>query len=329
MKRAIVALVVVVAQFVASVAVAAPHRVLVMRAEGTADAATRTSVDSHVLRLAKHIDGTIEEGEITLTEAAAAVGCNPGEPTCKGDLLATLGVDEIVATTVTATPTGFNVTIRRISSGDTRAAQTTITAGTAPDAKLDTDIGPLFGVVATGPGPDTPVANTPQPAPQPQTTPAVQTSPAEHPDVAQPPPPVAESGPIDPTVTAAPNGAVTQPADTAQSRRLPKIGMAVGGGLVLLGFLMWGKASDVQGEIDNLDEPRTPADFRHLRDLEKEGDDAAGGGNFFFLTGAVLGGVSAYFYWRAGKTASAQTARIAPTAFPGGAGVTLTLGGMP
>lgn len=326
MKRAIV-LVLVVAQFVAPVAVAAPHQVLVMRAEGTADAATRTSVDSHVLRLAKHIDGKVEEGEITLTEAAAAVGCNPGEATCKDDLLATLGVDEIVATTVTATPTGFNVTVRRISRGDARAAQTTLSAGTPPDARLDTDIGPLFGVVAAAPPPDTPVANTP--APQPQTTPAVQASPAEHPEAAQPPPALAEPAPIAPTVTAAPNGAVTQPAEGARNRRLPKIGMAVGGGLVLLGFLMWGQASDVQGEIDDLDEPRTPTDFRHLRDLEREGDDAAGAGNFFFLTGAVLGGVSAYFYWRAGKTASTQTARIAPAAFPGGAGVTLTVGGMP
>src|SRR5687768_5316067 len=89
--------------------------VLVLRSEGTADTPSRTSVDTHVLRLAKNLDGKVEAGDITLTEAAALVGCNPSESACKDEVLATMGVDEVVATTVTATPSGLNVTVRRIT----------------------------------------------------------------------------------------------------------------------------------------------------------------------------------------------------------------------
>ena len=88
----------------AQVALAGPHQVLVLRSEGTADTSSRTSIDSHVLRLAKNLDGKVEAGDITFTEAAAVVGCNPSDAGCKDEVLSTLGVDEIVATTVTATP---------------------------------------------------------------------------------------------------------------------------------------------------------------------------------------------------------------------------------
>ena len=307
---------------IAHVATAAPAQVIVLRAEGTADAPTRTSVDTHVLRLARHIDGKVEPGEITLTDAAALVGCDASEASCKDLVLTTLAVDEIVATTVTATPTGYTVTVRRITkSGAPRAAQTTVASGQSPDARLDTDVGPLFGVIAA------PAVASVERRP-------VEPAPAPAPSQPAPPPPAPEGVQASPPasgVTAAPNGAVVQaPADGPSSnRRLPKIGMGVGAGFVVLGFIMWSQASDVQGQIDDRPEPRSPTDFQDLRDLEQKGDDLAGAGNLFFLAGAALGGVSAYYYVKAGKAQSAQTARIAPTAFPHGGGVTLTLGGLP
>lgn len=315
---------------IARVAVAGPHSVLVLRSEGTADTSSRTNVDTHVLRLAKNLDGKVEAGDITLTEAAAAVGCNPSEAACKDDVLSTFGVDEVVATTVTATPTGLNVTVRRIGkTGAPKAAQTTIPSGKSPDAKMNADIGPIFGLVAPAVVDDKPppVADqkpAPQPAPPPP--PPVTTTTA-------PPPRVADSQTTAPTpdVTAAPNGAVTPaPTDDGRPRRrLQKIGMGVGGGFVLLGILMWMSAADVQDQIDNKPPPMSPRDIQELRDLEQRGDEIAGAGNLFFLVGAGLGGVSAYYYWKAGKQANPTTARIAPTAFPGGAGITLTLGGAP
>jgi hypothetical protein len=308
----------------AQVALAGPHQVLVLRSEGTADTSSRTSVDTHVLRLARNLDGKVEAGDITFTEAAAVVGCNSSDAACKEEVLTTLGVDEIVATTVTATPTGLNVTVRRIGKhGAPKAAQTTIPAGKSPDAKLDADIGPMFGLAAA-PAPVDRVE--PKPAKQPPRPPATTEQP-------NPPPRVAvednSTAPMN-DVTAAPNGAIApHPEGAPPSRRLQKIGMGVGGGFVLLGMLMWLSAADVQSEIDDKPEPTSPADFAKLRDLEKQGDDIAGAGNLFFLIGAGLGGVSAYYYWKKGKAGSAQTARVAPTAFPGGGGITLTIGGAP
>jgi hypothetical protein len=328
MTRALVVALLCVAQ----IAVAAPRSVLVLRAEGTADTASRTSIDTHVVRLSKNIEGKVEAGDITLSEAAAAVGCNASEPACKDDVLTTFGVDEMIATTVTATPTGLNVTVRRIARGNTRAAQTTIPSGKAPDAKLDTDIGPLFGVVAAAPPPEA----KPVPVPQPATAPAPPPI-ASQPEPAQPASPTgpatttvpAPTAPPATTVTAAPAGVVMQPAPEGRSRRWQKVGMGVGGAFVLLSFIMWSQAADVQKQIDELEDPRSHAELDDLRALEKRGDDLAGGGNLFFLTGVALGTASAYLYWRAGKSSSAQTARIAPAAFPQGAGVTLTIGGMP
>jgi hypothetical protein len=301
----------------AQVAMAGPHQVLVLKSEGTADTASRTNIDTHVLRIAKNVDGKVEPGEITFTEAAAVVGCNPSDPPCKDEVLTTLGVDEIVATTVTATPTGLNVTVRRISKkGPPVAAQTTIAAGKPADAKLNADIGPMFGLTVAPPPAEPPVVDKTAPAKQPP----------------PPPPPRVADQSTEPLndVTAAPNGAIAPPPEgPPRSRRLQKIGMGVGGGFVLLGILMWASAADVQGQIDDKPEPSSPADFNELRDLEKKGDDIAGAGNLFFLVGAGLGGVSAYYYWKAGKQSNAQTARIAPAAFPGGGGVTLTIGGLP
>lgn len=318
MKRAVViALVVLV-----NAAHADPRQVLVLRSEGTADVASRMSVDTHVLRLAKSIAGKVEAGDITLTEAAAAVGCNSSDAACKDDVLATLGVDEIVATTVTSTPSGLNVTVRRISKGSApNAAQTTLASANAPDAKMNADIGPIFGVRLAA----TTLA-------EPATTPEPQPLPVEPTPTAQPAPPVspadASSAPISETVTAAPTGAVAPAAveGKAPSRRWQKIGMGVGAGMVVLGMVMWAQAAGVQSDIDAA-EPTTHAEYQALKDLERRGDDLAGGGNFFFLGGAILGGVSTYYFVKKGRAAATQNARVAPAVFPHGAGVTLTFGG--
>jgi len=331
MKRVLV----MALMFLAHVASAAPRQVLVLRGEGTADASSRTTIDTHVLRLAKNIDGNVVAGDITLTEAAALVGCNPSDAACKDEVLSTLGVDEVVATTVTATPTGLNVTVRRIAKGSApKAAQTTIPSGKSPDAKLDADIGPMFGLTAPAvvePPVTAPPTTTVPPTTAPPTTTTTTTPPATTATTTPPPRPVAavdnSTAPMN-DVTAAPNGAVTQQPEGKPRRRWQKIGMGVGGGLVVLGVVMWAQAASVQADIDDRPEPVSPRDFKELQDLEKRGDDLAGGGNFFFLVGALVGGVSTYYYVKAGRR-STQTARITPMAVPGGAGVTLTLGGAP
>ena len=123
MKRALVALLLVFT----TVAYAGPQQVLVLRAEGAANASSRTTVETHVLRLAKHLDGKIDAGDITLSDAAAAAGCNSADAGCKDEILATFGVDEIVTTTVTPTSAGgLTVTVSRLQKGAApRAAAST------------------------------------------------------------------------------------------------------------------------------------------------------------------------------------------------------------
>jgi hypothetical protein len=302
----------------ATLAHAGPRSVLVLRAEGTADTASRTSVDGHVLRMAKHLDGKVDAGDITLSDAAAAAGCNAAEASCKDEILMTFAVDEMVTTTVTAGPNGqLNVTVRRLSKGTApKTAQTTLSSARAPEAKLDNEIGPLFGLAAT----QKPVEK-----------------PAEKPAEPPPPAPVDTAPPL--VTTAQPPVATTEPAamqpqpqpmapeGVAPNRKKEKIGMAIGGGVALLGILMWSAASSKQGEID--DAPaNTPADFAHLQELEKDADGLAGGGNLFFVGGVIIVGVSSYLYWRKGRQARTQTtAVLAPTMFPHGAGLVLTFGG--
>ena len=58
----------------ASVASADARHVMVLRSEGNADAATKTKVDTQVLKLAKNLDGNVEAGDISYADAAAATG---------------------------------------------------------------------------------------------------------------------------------------------------------------------------------------------------------------------------------------------------------------
>lgn len=316
MKRALVSLLLVVS----TVAHAAPHTVMVLKSEGTADAANRGVIETHVTRLAKNIDGKVETGDITLSDAAAAAGCNAAEATCKDEILATFAVDEMVTTTVTGTSAGgYTVTVRRLQKGKApKTAASTLPAGKPQQAKIDQDIGSLFGVTVA----PAPVTAQPEPVKQPDPPPATTT-------------PATTTAPLDPyadTTNPNPTGVVQQPMTAQQtdaprpSRTLQKVGMGVGAGLVLLSFVMWTQASSKQDEIDNAP-ANTPADFMRLRDLESEADGLAGGGNLFFIAGVVVGGVSAYYYWKKGRQARPQTARVTPTVFPHGAGLVLSFGG--
>lgn len=311
----------------ATVAHAAPHQVMVLRAEGTADAATRTTVEAHVLRLARHIDGKVEMAEITLADAAAAAGCSAADAACKDEILMTFAVDELVTTNVSAGKNGqVTVTVRRLTRGAAPKAETSTLPASAPQAKLEADIGPLFGLARR---PERDVTDKPADPNVTDTPAAHELSPTDAPPAETESPPAVPvdpyASPNEPTALAAP---LTDPSEPPPpNRRLQKIGMGVGAGLVVLGVLMWSAAADKQEQIDSAPVD-TPTDFMRLRELEREADGLAGGGNLFFLGGAVLGGVSAYYYWKKGKTARQQAAiRVTPTMFPHGGGVVLSFGG--
>src|SRR5439155_23846920 len=149
------------------VASAESRHVLVLRAEGNADAGARSKVDTQVLKLAKNIEGNVEAGDISYADATMAAGCpSPTDPACKDEVLATMGADEIVVSTVSNGPGGeLKVSVKRLAKGSaSREASTTVPGGQPPDAKMNADIGPMFGLVGA-PKP-APVAET-HPAPMP------------------------------------------------------------------------------------------------------------------------------------------------------------------
>ncbi len=328
-------LVILAALSATRVAAADPHHVLVLRSEGNADAGTRSKIDTQVLKLAKNIEGNVEGGDISYSDATTAAGCaNPGDAACKDDVLATMGADELVVTTVTTAPGGeLKVDVKRLAKGQAPKEATATVPAATPDAKLDADIGPMFGLAAPTPPPAPVVAKEPakEPPPVEKPKPAPVPTPAAEPTHTAAPARTAQVGqPGGTDVTAAPNGQVVPTTEGEPgSRRLEITGMAVGGGLALLGIVMWAEADSTQSQINSAP-TRSPKDFQNLQDLESQGDTYATLGNVMFIGGVAVAAVSTYFFFRDRHSDHrAQQARIVPTVFPHGGGLTLSFGGRP
>ena len=305
MKRAIASVLLLA---MTATAAADPHKILVLQTEGRADASTRAKIDTALVRLASSPGKDVSPGEITFTDAAAAVGCNAGLPACRDEVLGMLTVDEVVYAITALKPGGTEIEVHRVARGGvTRDAKMILATG-QPVGSLD-GIAPLFAeakpaepVAVTPPGPGD--ARPPEPLP-------TVVEPTPSPIVTQP-------------------RLQTQPVDEGPSRsRLPLIGMIGGGVSVTVGFLMWGEAQTIQEEVDT-HPTATAAQLDDLKNLEKSGDTYASLGNLLFLSGLAIGAVSTYFFIRDRSRARAlQSARIAPAVFDHGGGITLTIGGSP
>jgi hypothetical protein len=304
-------------------AAAEPRKVLVLQSEGRADAGLRARIDAAVARLAAAAQLQASAGELTFTDAATAVGCRPDAPRCKDEVIGMLSVDEIVLTTVTPKPGGVEIAVQRVARGGAaRDATMLLATGASPD-KLDA-IAPLFSEprgAARGPASGVP-------APAPPAAPAIAPAPS-----AEPAPVVPAPTAVAPAPPAVPETAPTGSAPLAdqpapRDRRLELAGMIGGGSMLALGVVLWGAASSTQDDI-NQAPTRTRQDLANLRDLESRGDVYAAAGNVLVVTGVVLGGIATYLYLRDRRAAGAQTARLVPTVLDHGAGLVLTLGGMP
>lgn len=297
-----------------------PRKTVVLQSEGRADPALRAKIDAAVLKLARASDPAATAGDISYSDAAAGVGCKPEEKSCKDDVIGMLAVDEIIYTTVTPKPGGNEIAVHRVSKGGaSREAQMILPAGQSPES-LD-GIAPLFG--------GTPGAGTAKTTGGSHAT-SDTTAP---PSTDTTPLPATDTGPTSPTETAPTGGMPAQPISSVYEpdehngrRRLELVGMIGGGSFVLLGFLMWGKANSIDGEIKNAPD-RTAMDLQHIKDLETRGDSYANWGNVFFLAGAAAAGVSGYYYFKDRKAQRARTAAVTPTVFDHGAGLVLTIGG--
>lgn len=299
---------------------AEPRKMLVLQSEGRADGKIKVQVDAAIIKLAKTTDAEISPGDISMTDAAAAVGCQIEAVGCSDQILQMLSVDEVVYAVVTPKPGGNEVVAYRIGKGGTkREAKSTILNGKPAD-KID-GVAALFLQSTTNSlppaGTSTPVVEPPvmtnEPLPPPVTT----------------VPPESTTTTTTTTTTVQPLPLPPQYDDQPQPKsKWPLIGTVAGGGLVLLGFACWGKASSIQSDID-ASPTNTTADLKHIKDLEKDGDGFAGLGNVMFIGGAVLGGIGAYYLIKQRRSSSTTTARIQPTAFDHGAGIALTIGGSP
>lgn len=321
MRNAIVAALVLASAGLA----AAETKIMVLQSEGRTDANTRKKVDAAIIKLAKTGPDPVTPSEITYTDAAAMVGCKPEDASCKDEVLGTLAVDEIIITTITPKPGGLEVNVKRVAKGGATRDATTVVPADKPD-KLDA-IAPLFGgkaVATTTPPPPTEPPPVIGPTPPPTTPPPV-TEP-------KPQDKLPELKPEDKKPITDPVKPLPEPVGSTDDRRVRNRrrlvigGMAGGGGLVLLGFILWGSASSVQGDIDNF-QVRSASDLVELRALEDKGDSRARWGNLFFVSGLVAAGVSTYFYVKQRRAAKATTTALVPTVFDHGAGLTLSFGG--
>jgi len=317
-------------------AAAESHKLLVLQSEGRIDAATRAKIDQAILKLALVSEPHASLGDLNFGDAATAVGCKPDAPACKDEVLTMFAVDEIVIPSVARKPGGIELTVRRVAKGGTSREATMMIASGSPPDKLDA-IASLFSEPPAPPapvGPIGPAAPAPAPAHAPAPTPAppaVATTerPAEE-SPAIPMPTEVKPAEPSPAATPAPAVAASQHVDAPDPgrRRLELLGMVGGGSMVLLGFVLWGAANGVQGDIDNAP-TTTKEDIAGLRDLESKGDTYAALGNLFTITGLVVGGISTYLFIRDRRAASTTSARLTPVVLDHGAGLVLTIGGTP
>jgi len=303
----------VVALGLAATAAAAPHKVLVLPVDGNADTATRSRLTAQITRLAKGLDGEIGTAEATFADTALAVGCDPRAPHCSDDVIATLGVDELVWGTATRDGSQIRLVVRRAARGNpAREVSFTVAAG-EPSDRIDARLAPVFSSATAFTAP-----------------PPVAAAGAES-TIARPVPeraPTPAGGEIAPASGAAPAppGPGEPPASTDHRERNAGIALAATGAVSLaLGIALWSSYSSLQGQIDG--HPTSNRnDFDDLTALEDRAATYAIAGDIAVIVGVAAGGLGAYYLIRGSRH---HRVAIAPAPIAHGAGLVLTIVGGP
>jgi len=230
--------------------------------------------------------------------------------------------------------------------GATASAPAAKPAVTAPQpAKTAPTPQPAKTAPTPTPAVTAPKAGPPPPPATPQTTTTTTTNSPPPGKVFGPPPAPAPEPQPDPFAATAPPpkpaparvAQVTPPVEPMpgersdkRARRVPIVGMAVGTAMLVTGFVLWGKTSDLQDQVDNFPRPiRNRAQLEELQDLENQGDTYATWRTVMVVGGLAVGGVSTYLFVKGRRARGASQARIVPTLFDHGAGLAFTIGGSP
>lgn len=289
---------------IATVARAAPtpasHKILVLPIEGAVDPATRSRLTADIARLARSLDGQVARGSATFADTALAVGCDPRAAGCSDEVMATLGVDELVWGVARTDRGQIRLTVRRAARGTAvREVSTTFASGEAGD-RITTGIAPLFAPPNA------------EPAPPPLPTPP-------------PPPSAAAAATPEPAGDTGPRLAAAPAPDGDRSDRTLGIALAAtGGGSIALGLALWVGYASVQDSIDH-HATRTLADFRDLTALEDRASTYAIAGDLFVIAGLVAGGIGGYLFYRDHKQ---HGVTIAPAPVAGGGLMIALTGGL-
>jgi len=283
---------------------AASPKILVLPVEGGVDAATRSRLTADIARLARSLDGQVASGSATFADTALAVGCDPRAAGCSDDVMATLGVDELVWGVARADRGQIRLTVRRAARGAAvRDLSTTFASGDAGD-RVTTGIAPLFAPPGAEPAPP---ARPPAP-PAPAAAAAAAPQPADAtgaPLATEPPAPAA--------------------ADPERSNRTLGIALAAaGGGSIALGVVLWVSYASAQDSIDH-HAIGSLSDFQDLRALEDRAGTYAIAGDLLVIAGLVAGGIGGYLLYRDHKQ---HAVAIAPAPVAGGGLMLSVTGGL-
>lgn len=285
-------------------AAAAGHKVLVLPVDGSADAAMRSRLTAEVVRLARSLDGQVSTGNATFADTALAVGCDPQAAGCSDEVIATLGVDELIWGTASRDAGATRLVVHRAARGaPAHEITTTLAPGDAGD-RVASGIGPLFGPPGAAAEPAVPRAPG---APSPPAAP-LPANPGQAPvgDAALP---AASPGPAD-----------------ERRDRTAGIALISGGGVgLVLGVALWASYSSLQSSID-AHPVRTTADIQDLKSIEDRASTRAIAGDVFVVAGLIAGGIGAYYLYR---DHTRHAVAVAPLPLAHGGGLTITVSGGP
>lgn len=317
-------------------ALAAPHKVLVLPLDGNAEPALRGRVNSTLQRLARRLPGEVSIGDATYGETAAAVGCDPAAPTCADAILTTLGVDELIFGTVSPSGTQTTVVIRRVKAGSPAQTSRATLVGDEPPDQVDGAIGALIGITVTPATTTAPPTGTATTTGAGTTTTGPRTGTGTTPRVTTTRPRGTDTGTATTTGTPTTTGTDTAtttgtttitppltpppPAHDNRKRTTGIIIASAGGLTTVIGLMLWSSAAGVQNDIDGAP-TRTAGDFAALEDLEGRGKSYALIGDVMVPIGLAVAGYGGWLLYQDHQERRAVT--ITPQVSPTTAGVVL------